>query len=146
MEGSDGSLGGEGRDRVRMDAERNLRHWEPDWNGTTGAWYMLKGKYGKRQGDVPLWFRVLERFGLPTLLALVLMAVLGRMIENDREDRKTANAAMATAIKEQATTLAGAIREQATAIKDLGEQVEENTRADAVNRAVDRATGKGSRR
>lgn len=47
---------------------------------TTGRWELIqraKGdKHYKRWTDVPLWYRVLDRFGLPTLFAISLGAAL----------------------------------------------------------------------
>ena len=47
---------------------------------TTGRWEIVAnlGKQGaarqwKRWNDVPMWYRVLDRFGFPTLFALVLL-------------------------------------------------------------------------
>jgi hypothetical protein len=117
--------------RVLPPAGSEGRAWEPDWNSTTGAWYMVKGKYGKRKEDVPLWFRVLERFGLPTLLALACMAIIGKMIDNDRTDRQTGAKVMAEAMKEQTQVMT-------TALKDVSTKVEENTKADGEWRAEQR--------
>lgn len=47
---------------------------------TTGRWEILANagkppehRTYKRWNEVPLWYRVLDRFGLPTLLVLVLL-------------------------------------------------------------------------
>lgn len=47
---------------------------------TTGRWEILSNagkppekRTWKRWSDVPMWYRVLDRFGLPTLLVLILL-------------------------------------------------------------------------
>lgn len=42
----------------------------------------------KRWNEVPLWYRVLDRFGLPTLLCVFLMAALVRIWSEMRADWK----------------------------------------------------------
>jgi len=59
----------------------------------------------KRWSDVPLWYRVLDRFGLPTLLCVFLMGALTKIWGEVRSDWKDQHIEMVRAIGELAETV-----------------------------------------
>lgn len=50
--------------------------------------------------DVPLWYRVLDRFGLPTLFVIFLLGAAARLWTEIRTDWREQNKAMLEAIRE----------------------------------------------
>lgn len=77
----------------------------------------------------PLWYRVLDRFGFPTLVGVTLLGALMWILKVDREDRLAERAAMykvmdthASALKE--LTEAGKL--QAEAAGDLSIEIRNN--------------------
>lgn len=100
---------------------------------TTGRWEIAANigkpeKQWKRWTDVPMWYRVLDRFGLPTLFALVVLSMLWQMWGQVREDWTAQREAMV-----------GAMQQQTQAIKELVNEVRQNTLQDHERRAIDRA-------
>jgi hypothetical protein len=53
----------------------------------------------------PLWFRVLERFGLPTLFALLAMGTIFWQIKANREDRREDQKAFLDALQKNTAAL-----------------------------------------
>jgi hypothetical protein len=52
-----------------------------------------------------LWYRVLDRFGLPTLMAVLLLGYVLRQGEAERSERRELLAGIRTAIETQTITL-----------------------------------------
>ncbi len=60
----------------------------------------------------PLWWRVLERFGLPTLLVLLLLGYVLRQGEAERRERVELLSGLRTAIEQQTVALRSLAAEQ----------------------------------
>lgn len=65
-----------------------------------------------RRTDDPAWLRVLERFGLPTLLTLMFAAYVLRSAESDRQERTKVLAAVAETLQENTAALRALAAEQ----------------------------------
>ncbi len=91
----------------------------------------------RERQEPPLWFRVLDRFGLPTMFAVALLLFVLRNSEADRAERRELLSGIKTSIDRQ--TLA---------LQELAAREEEH--ADAVRltwprvREVERARIKGA--
>ena len=59
----------------------------------------------QRRSSDSTWFRILDRFGLPTLLAIVLLGYVLRNGEADREERRQLLSGIKAAIEEQTKVL-----------------------------------------
>lgn len=59
----------------------------------------------RRRATDPLWWRVLDRFGLPTLLVLFFLVVGTRWMEEDRKERRELLARVATAVENNTAAL-----------------------------------------
>lgn len=90
----------------------------PQEGSTTGVWRravdaaekISGGRRDYRRGGpifVPLWFRVLKEFGLPTLFALILLSFMGWMMKADREDRQLDRQAFSEGFKKVAESFDG---------------------------------------
>jgi hypothetical protein len=93
----------------------------------------------RRVGDTPIWFRLLDRFGLPTLFAIALLWHVLATGKADREERHV--------LLRQLTV---AISANTSALEELASS--ERAHASAVDRAIERlaanrdagASGRGS--
>lgn len=74
---------------------------------------------GPARREDALWFRVLDRFGLPTLLTVLLLAYVLRQGEAERAERR-----------ELLLSLRGAIEQQTATLRDLASA--ERAHAEAV--------------
>lgn len=81
-----------------------------------------------RSSHDPLWYRVLDRFGIPTLVAVTLLAALTWILQTDRADRLVDRDALykvmgtySEAVKEQTD----AVKEQTHAINNLMRQIDD---------------------
>jgi hypothetical protein len=78
---------------------------------TTGRWEILQearrqaGSYPHRRwNEVPLWYRVLDRFGLPTLFVLLLCGAIGWTVKFVLTKWDEHELAVAAAMEHQAAT------------------------------------------
>ncbi len=80
--------------------------------GTEAAAVVKERRPWRRWSDVPIWYRVLDRFGLPTIFALVALYIVLEQWRQIRTDWGVQNQA-----------LIAAIGRQTEAIQDLAEEV-----------------------
>lgn len=82
---------------------------------------MTTGLIPSRREDA-LWFRILDRFGLPTLMAVMLLAYVLRQGEAERTERRELLLSLRSAIEQQTSTLrdlASAERAHAEAVMSV---------------------------
>lgn len=102
---------------------------------TTGRWRITKhvaeqavgGRrdWMHRDSGVPLWYRILDRFGFPTFFGVLTLATLIWLIRADREDRQADRQAFVKAIDAHTE-----------ALSKLADEVRANTAADIAARGA----------
>jgi hypothetical protein len=68
--------------------------------------------FERRRPTDAVWFRILERLGLPTLYAVVLLGLLTRWVDAERLDRRELLGRLASSIEKQTQALSALATEQ----------------------------------